>query len=160
MNSLDDLRVVCLKFSDVSGCGFEVFLNLFQHNFQVLGVQRESMVKYMLSLFTCFHHHNSDFINKVNLLDEHPGHPRPNKSHILEIHVKPNSFHTEITANYIEIVQVFCCIVIDYVTTVGKNLDSFLRCFARLINLPVNFSQVPGKLESDLLQHFCPLYIH
>lgn len=119
MHGLNDLWVVGLKFSDVSGGSLNILLDFLKNDLQVLSIQRECMVECMLSLLACLHHYNSDLIHKVNLLHKHSGHPWTDKCYVLEVHVKSDCLHTVVTAQNLKKVQVFCYVIVDDLATVS-----------------------------------------
>lgn len=118
MDGLNDLRVVCFKLSDVSGGRLNVLLDFLKHHFEVLGIERECVAECVFCLLTCLQHYYCHFVDEMNLLNEHSCDPGPNQRKTLEVHVKPDRFHAEVTAQYFKIIQVFRCVIIDDIATV------------------------------------------
>jgi hypothetical protein len=118
MDGLDDLRVVCFEFCDVSGGCLDVLLDFLKHHFEVLSVERECVVEGVFCLLTCLQHYYCDFVDKMDLLNEHSCDPGPDQRKTLKVHVKPDRFHAEVTAQYFKIVQVFRSVIVDDITTV------------------------------------------
>ena len=118
MNSLNNLWVVSLDLSDVGGCRLEVLFHLLEDHFEILGVERERVVERMLGLLAGLEHHHGDLVDEVDLLHQHTGDPWPDQPHVLEVHVKPDCLHAEMTTQYLEIVQMLRDVVIDNLATV------------------------------------------
>lgn len=72
----------------------------------------------MLSLLMCFDEQCSDFVNKVNFLDEHSCNRRAYKSKVFKVHIKFDCSQVKITAEYPKEIEPFCGFVIDDVTTI------------------------------------------
>jgi hypothetical protein len=104
MNGLDDLRVVCFKLSNVSCGRLDILLDFLKHHFEVLGIKRECVAECVFCLLACLQHYYCDFVDKMDLLNEHSCDPGPNQRKTLKVHVKPYRFHAEVTAQYFKIV--------------------------------------------------------
>ncbi len=67
VNCLNNLRVVCLKFGNVSDRCLSVLFNLLQDHFQVFCIEWESRMEGVFGLFAGLNHDDSDLIHEVNL---------------------------------------------------------------------------------------------
>lgn len=78
----------------------------------------------VLSLLAGFNEDDRDFIDEINLRNEHSSNKGTNNCPIFEVHIIFHSLHCESGTQHIEVVQLQLRSIIDYIASLLKNLYS------------------------------------